>query len=132
MRFAFARMPVALFLVAFFSAFVTEHVNGAGFVHSSNFIVFTPPVPSQEAADVFAKAVLDRAEQLRKQIAIEWLGQELPPSIGQVMLNVSFANEPDSGVTWAKDNPDRKFHALFIATAPGEMPDALLAHEMTH
>jgi hypothetical protein len=116
----------------FFSAFVAARVNGAGFVHSSNFIVFTPPVPSQETADVFAKAVLDRAEQLRKQIAIEWLGQELPPSVGQVKINVSYSSEPDSALTWVKDHPDRKFHALFIETGPGQLPDALLAHEMVH
>jgi len=110
----------------------TNRLEAAGFVHSPNFIVLTPPVPSQEAADVFAKAVLERAEVLRRQIAIEWLGQELPPSIGQVMLNVNFSNQPDNGLTWAKDNPDRKFHALFIETSPGQLPQGLLAHEMAH
>src|SRR5207249_7817833 len=107
-------------------------VDGAGFVHSPSFIVCTPAIPSQEAADVFAQTVLDKAEALRKQIAVEWLGEELPPSIGQVLLNVSYANEPDRGLTWAKDHPDRKFHALLIVTAPGEMPAGLLAHEITH
>ena len=47
---------------------------------------FTPAEPTREAANVFAKAVLERAEQLRKEIAIEWLGEELPPSIGQVLV----------------------------------------------
>src|SRR5438270_11455376 len=107
MRAGFARNAIVfsrfLLLVALVA---TTRVDGAGFVHSSNFTVFTPPVPSQEAADVFAKTVLERAEQLRKQIAIEWLGEELPPSIGQVLLNVDFVNKPDSGLTWAKDHPD--------------------------
>src|SRR5690349_24803804 len=107
-------LPISVALVG-----APAPVEAAGFVHSANFIVFTPPVPSQEAADVFAKAILDRAEQLRRQIAIEWLGNELPPSIGPVMLNVNFANQPNNALTWAKDHPDRKFHSLFIETSPG-------------
>jgi peptidase MA superfamily protein len=109
-----------------------SRVEAAGFVHSPNFIVFTPPIPSQESADVFAKALLEKAEQYRKQIAIEWLGEELPPSVGQAMVTVSFSNERDSGLTWAKDRPNRKLHVLFLVTAPEQMPDGLLAHEMTH
>src|SRR3954463_2612014 len=118
----FARMaPVFVWIVVALMA-AGSRLEAAGFVHSPNFIVFTPPVPSQEAADVFAKAILDRAEQLRRQIAIEWLGDELPPSIGQVMVNVSFANVPNNALTWAKDNPERKFHSLFIETPPGGLP----------
>jgi len=129
----FARTAVVLsYSTLFLGAITTTRVDGAGFVHSSNFTVFTPAVPSQEAADVFAMAVLERAEQLRKQIAIEWLGEELPPSIGQVLVNVDYVNKPDSGLTWAKDHPDRKLHALFISTTPGQLPDGLLAHEMVH
>jgi hypothetical protein len=118
------------FLVATFLA--TSRLDGAGFVHSPNFTVFTPPVPSQAAANVYAKTVLERAEQLRKEIAIEWLGQELPPSIGQVLINVNFSNEADSALTWVKDHPDRKHHALFIETTAGQLPQGLLAHEMVH
>jgi len=129
----FARIAIIFCQLIFFLGFgLTARVDGAGFVHSSNFTVFTPAEPSQEAADVFAKAVLERAEQLRKQIAIEWLGEELPPSIGQVLLNVDYSDKPDGGLTWAKDDPNRKFHALFLSTAPGQLPDGLLAHEMVH
>src|SRR5262245_15770968 len=121
-----------VFSFFFAAVLATSRVDGAGFVHSPNFIVLTPPVPSQEAAEVYAKTVLERAEQLRKQIAIEWLGQELPPSIGQVQINVSFSDEPDSALTWVKDHPDRKFHGLFIETSAGQLPQGLLAHEMVH
>jgi hypothetical protein len=127
---AFPLVIAALSLAAILTT--TARAAAAGFVHSPNFIVFTPAEPSQEAAEVFAKAVLDRAEQYRKQIAVEWLGEELPPSIGQVMINVSFSSERDSGLTWAKDHPDRKFHALYLTTAAGQMPDRLLAHEIAH
>src|SRR5262245_60307158 len=106
--------------------------TAAGFVHSPNFLIFTPPVPTAEAADSFAQAMLKRAEQLRKQIAVEWLGEELPPSIGQVMVNVRFADQPNGGLTWAKDHPERTCHMLFLVTAPQQMPDGLLAHELVH
>jgi len=118
------------FLLA--TVLATSRVNGAGLVHSPNFTVLTPAESSREAANAFAKAVLERAEQLRKQIAIEWLGDELPPSIGPVILNVDFSDHSNSALTWAKDHPDRKFHALFIETAPGQVPENLLAHEMVH
>jgi hypothetical protein len=133
MRAGFARIAIvfsqSILLVGWVA---TARLEGAGFVHSSNFTVFTPAEPSREAANAFAAAVLERAEQLRKQIAIEWLGDELPPSIGQVLLNVDYSNKPDSGLTWAKDRPDRKLHALFISTTPGQLPDGVLAHEMVH
>src|SRR5438067_554538 len=78
-------------------------LDAAGFVHSPNFVVFTPAAGTPQVAEQFARAVLDRAEEYRKRIAIEWLGEELPPSVGQVMVNVSFSDRPDSGLTWAKD-----------------------------
>ncbi len=133
MRAGLARIAVILFLLVSLAASIAmPRVQGAGFVHSSNFTVFTPAEPNREAADAFARAVLDRAEQLRKQIAIEWLGEELPPSVGQVLLNVDYSNKPDSGLTWAKDHPDRKLHAVLISTTPGQLPDGVLAHEMAH
>src|SRR5262245_21531306 len=83
-----------------------SRVDAAGFVHSPNFVIFTPPIPTQQDAEQFAKAVLDRAEQYRKQIALEWLGEELPPSVGHVVVNVNFSAGRDSALTWAKDHPD--------------------------
>ncbi len=133
MRAGFARIAIVFCqLFLFIGLVATECAQGAGFVHNANFTVFTPAEPNREAANAFATAVLQRAEQLRKQIAIEWLGDELPPSIGPVLVNVDYSNKTDTGLTWAKDHPDRKLHALFISTTPGQLPDALLAHEMVH
>ena len=109
-----------------------SQVAAAGFVHSPNFIILTPPKPSEEAAAAFAKRLLAKAEQYRKEIALEWLGEELPPSIGQVMINVRFTADGDSGLTWAKDHAERNFHAMYLATAPEHLPEGLLAHEMAH
>jgi hypothetical protein len=111
---------------------VSGHLDAGGFVHSPNIVVFTPAAATPQASEQFARDVLDRAEEYRKRIALEWLGEELPPSVGQVMVNIKFSERPDSALTWAKDHPDRKFHALFLTTAPEQMPDGLLAHEMAH
>ena len=60
--------------------------------------------PAQAALDHVGGAgefLLDRAEEYRKRIAIEWLGEELPPSVGQVMVNVSYSDRPDSGLIYS-------------------------------
>jgi hypothetical protein len=132
-----ASLPIArvLLVAAVFhgcTLLTNRLASAAGFVHSPNFIIFTPPDPTPQAADGFAQAMLKRAEELRKQIALEWLGDELPLSVGQVMVHVQFADQPNRGLTWAKDHPERKLHALYLVTAPQQMPDGLLAHEMVH
>jgi hypothetical protein len=132
-----ARLPIVRVLLAAAvlhgcTLLLARTTSAAGFVHSPNFLIFTPPDPTPQAADGFAQGMLKRAEELRKQIAIEWLGEELPPSIGQVIVHVRFANQPDAGLTWAKDHPDRKLHALYLVTAPQQLPESLLAHELVH
>ena len=114
------------------SIFLAPTAEAAGFVHNENFTVFTPAQPSQQAADEYATALLEKAEHYRKQIAIEWLGEELPPSIGQTIVNVSFSARRDQGHTWAKDQPNRKYHTLYLVGSPTQDLDSLLAHEMVH
>lgn len=123
---------IVLFAALSAALFGPIPLDAGGFVHSPNIVVFTPAAATPQASEDFARAVLDRAEALRKQIALDWLGEELPPSVGQVMVNVKFSDRPDSALTWAKDHPDRIFHQLFLTTAPEQMPDGLLAHEMAH
>lgn len=108
------------------------NLKAAGFVHNENFTVFTPAQASQQETDAFARTLLESAERYRKLIALEWLGEELPPSVGQTIVNVSFAAEPDRGLTWVKDRPDRKYHTLYLVASPSRGVDDLLAHEMVH
>ena len=82
--------------------------QGAGFVYNENFTVFTPSEPSPQAGQKFAERVLARAERYRKAIATEWLGDELPPSVGRTIISVCFSESKERGLTWAKDNPRRK------------------------
>ena len=47
-------------------------------------------------------------------------------------MNVAFSANRDAGVTWAKDNPDRQFHTLYLTTSPDRAVGSTLAHEMVH
>jgi hypothetical protein len=105
---------------------------GAGFVHNENFVVFTEATISPKATEEFAQSVLAKAEEYRKQISIEWFGEELPPGIGRTTINVRFSPDRDSGLTWAVDHPDRKLHTVYLFARPDESVGSTLAHEMAH
>lgn len=106
--------------------------DAAGFAMSDNFTVFTPAYPTHEDAQAYAQEVLRSAEAWRSEIARQWLGEELPPSVGQTTVNVSFSEQRDAGITWAKDDPRRKYHTLYLTTSPDRALGSTLAHEMVH
>lgn len=105
---------------------------GAGFVHNENFVVLTEATISQQATQDYAQSVLVKAEEYRKQIAIEWFGEELPPGIGRSTINVRYTSDQDSGLTWAADNPERKLHTIYLQTRADSAEISTLAHEMAH
>jgi hypothetical protein len=107
-------------------------VDAAGFAMSENFTVLTPAYPTQQDAQAYAHEVLASAESWRSEIARQWLGDELPPGVGPTTVNVSFSEEQDAGLTWAKDNPQRKYHTLYLTTTPDRALGSTLAHEMAH
>jgi hypothetical protein len=98
---------------------------GAGLAHNHNFIVLAPDQP-------LAEDVLAEAEFFRKQVAKEWLGEELPPSVGPAVIHVQLSETEDSGLTWAIDSPGRKFHKLWITTTRRGALGSTLGHEITH
>lgn len=104
----------------------------SGFATSDNFTVLTPRQPTREQANAYATEVLDAAEQLRSEIANEWLGQELPRRQGRTIVSVSFEPHRDSGLTWAIDNSHRNYHNLYLTTTPQQALGTTLAHEITH
>jgi hypothetical protein len=111
---------------------VASRVDAAGFAMSDNFTVFTPSYPTQQDAQAYAREVLQSAEVWRREIARQWLGEELPPSVGQTIVNVSFSEQQDAGLTWAKDDPRRRYHTLYLTTTPDRALGSTLAHEMVH
>ncbi len=120
---------IALFGILFLPVTAAD---AAGFAMSDNFTVLTSDWPSPGEANQYAQEVLQNAEQWRIDIAREWLGQELPPGVGQTTVNVSLATERDAGLTWAKDDPRRRYHTLYLTTSPERALGGTLAHEMAH
>ena len=99
---------------------------GVGFVHNPNFNVF---VPSDEQ---YALEVLERAEAYRDEIALEWFGAKLPSSVGRTVINIQ-RDDFEQGLTWAIDDPRRKFHHIHLWVASEEEAlGGVLKHEVAH
>ena len=120
-------LAVIAYLSSTFVACIS--VASAGALESSdNFIVLV----ADDTEPGFAQQVLDRAEEYRQDIAIEWLGEALPPSVGRAIVNVKLAMETDKGLTWAIDDPRRTHHAVYLTTSSENALGKTLQHEMAH
>lgn len=104
---------------------IASAAKGAGFAHSANGNVLAPDQAT-------AEAVLAKAEEYRRQVALQWLGAELPPGVGAVAIHVQFSSAEDTGLTLAIDNPQRKFHRIWLITDRQRALGSTLHHEMVH
>lgn len=128
-------MPRFLILAGFFFLLCNSSATAAGFARNVNFMVFSPDEPSQEQGQFVAEYVLERADELRSEIAKEWFGSEIPAGIGRTSINVNFNPGEESALTWAKDRQDRTLHAVFLRTTPDRVQQAveeMLPHEIVH
>ena len=94
-------------------------------VQNANFVV---TAPTRE----LAAAIMSRAELLRDEIALDWLGDRLPPSIGNTVIYVKLAEGEDCGRTWPNDDPRRLSFMMWLTTTQQGATGPLLEHEMTH
>ncbi len=99
--------------------------QGAGFAQSVNGNVLAPD-------QVTAEAVLAKAEEFRRQVALEWLGEELPDGAGPVAIHVQFSATEDTGLILTMDSPQRKFHRIWLITSRQRALGSTLHHEMVH
>ncbi len=97
----------------------------SGFASSDNFVVYAP---TQELAD----EVLKKSEQLRTKLARAWLDKELAPGVGVAMIYVSLSLTEDTGFTWPKDDPAKKYHSVTLKSSRDKVVGVTLAHELTH
>jgi hypothetical protein len=119
-------MKLPIVLAALLAALIfNSSTDAAGLVQSNNFIVMAPN-------QALAKEVLKAAETHRKEVAVHWLGAPLPPSIGAAVIHVELSQVEDSGRTWAKDHPSRKYHKVWLETSQKRAVGATLKHEITH
>jgi hypothetical protein len=119
-----SRLLLRLLLLLLAGA-IPSVTRGAGFAFSDNFLVLAPDRP-------LAYAVLAQAEAFRKQVAREWLGEELPPGEGKASIHVKLSPSHDDGFTWATDGPDRRLHKVWLTTTREGATGATLLHEVVH
>ena len=111
---------------------VVTNLPGAGFVSEQNFVVVVPPEPTQQSAQEFASKLSQRAERYRRQIATAWLGAPIPGGLGRTVIHIEFTDGDDVGLTWAKDDPQRAFHNVYLKTTRDRAMSTTLAHELVH
>jgi len=106
--------------------------HAAGFAHNQNFVVYCPSVGTQEEGQQLANRVLQFADECRTEIAKQWLGRELPPGVGRTVINIEFSTGQDTALTWAKDDPGRRYHTIYLTTSAEKLTGGTLKHELTH
>ena len=99
-----------------------------GIAGGKNFTVVAP------RGDHLAEKVVARAEELRKEIALAWLGEELADGKGRTHITLELAKDKDQGLTWLC-GPGRQVrgdHRMFLTTSAERATGSTLAHEVTH
>lgn len=107
------------------SLFAGGPADAAGLAHNDNFIVLAT---DQAAAD----ATLAKSEELRRMLAEQWLGRQLPLGVGPAIIHVEISETEDTALTWPIDHPERKYHKVWIAAPRERALGTTLGHEMTH
>jgi hypothetical protein len=116
-RFAMATSLVLLAVVA-------SETRGADF-RTRNFIVMAPTAE-------LARSVGESAEAFRRDLAIYWLGGELPPWPTPCPIRViAGPNLAAQGVTTYNRAPVRDFQ-MEVVGSPQRILDSVLPHEVTH
>ncbi|MHB8901470.1 MAG: hypothetical protein ACYC6Y_22190 [Thermoguttaceae bacterium] len=113
------------FLPVVLATWLTSTVTGAGFRHDENFTVLAED-------DMLAADVLASANRFRQRVAHEWLGAELPPSVGETVIHVTVSDQEDRGLTWAVDSPNRSMHKIWLTTSRDRANGSTLQHEIAH
>ncbi|MCU0961383.1 MAG: hypothetical protein MUF48_14905 [Pirellulaceae bacterium] len=129
-----ARLFRAAVLVAVVCALGANRPNGSrgmamsgGSCRSQHFIV-TAPTPA------FARQVCDAAEQFRRDLAIEWLGAELPPwqDVCPIYVKVSPQLGAGGATTFTFINGQPREWHMEIQGSQERILDSVLPHEITH
>lgn len=103
---------------------VSDSRGGAtGLARSANFTVWAD-------SQVEAERIVALSERLRKEIAVHWLGEELPDGLGHATINVDFSAE-DEASTWLAGSDEGRAHLMTVRTTPDRLK-ATLGHEIAH
>jgi len=82
----------------------------------------------------FARQVADTAEQLRRDLAVEWLGRELPPWQDKCPITVHAGPQYGAGgaTSFMFSNGQPFGWTMTIQGSPERVLDSVLPHEITH
>jgi hypothetical protein len=104
------------------------HSLDTGIAGTKNFTVLAP------RGDNLAEKILRSAEELRRGIALHWLGKELPEGQGLTHITLKISKDKDEGLTLLC-GPGRATpgdHRVWLETSPERATGTTLAHEITH
>jgi hypothetical protein len=120
------------FYAAVLAAIFASCACAAGVARNENFSVYVPETSVPAQAQRFAELLLERAQSYRSEIAMEWLGEELPAGAGRTTIYVEISSVEDVGLTWAKDSAERRSHTIWLKTSPRLAVGETLKHEVGH
>jgi hypothetical protein len=123
-----ARLSQAALVVAAFVSFgfsLGPTSASAASVRTQHFIV---TAPSQD----LALQVAQQAERFRRDLAIEWLGHELPPWRDMCPITVQLAKGAGGATSFMFDRGVPFGWTMNIQGPPDRILDSVLPHEITH
>lgn len=121
----FARVISASTLLVCLCALSTRAEASPAGYKTTNFVV---SAPSPE----LAKEIGDQAEVYRRQLAMEWIGQELPAWSKPCPIHVQLANGAGGATSFVFDRGEVFGWKMNIQGSRDRLLDSVLPHEVTH
>jgi hypothetical protein len=112
--------------------FAALTARAGGLASNDSFVVLTSAEDPYTSDREFAREVARKAAEYRREIAVEWLGADLPPSVGRTYLSVLLTDAEDIGRTWPKNKITGEYNNVHLSTSPDRALGGSLAHEVAH
>jgi hypothetical protein len=123
-RFTWA-VPASAFLVCLCLSPLGSVAEAAAGYKTTNFVVSAP-------SPQLAKEIGDQAEVYRKQLAIEWLGKELPAWSKPCPINAELKSGAGGATSFVFDRGEVFNWKMNIQGSRERILDSVLPHEVTH
>ncbi len=79
-----------------------------------------------------AKEVLSAAEAIRKKLAIEWFGRELPRGVGYCAITVELSDQEQRCATWQMERDGCTYQLVRLKAPRADLAGSPLVHEILH
>jgi hypothetical protein len=98
--------------------------GGKGLAGNESFVVLA-------ADQLLADEILARAGELRRSLALEWLGEELEPG-KRTSIHAAVTHAEDRGRTFVRFDSKSEHHMIWLNTSRERATGSTLAHEVMH